>query len=77
MQAIVFVGEILWLVSLPQTKTLKPEIAAPQAVCDDVSAAPPKLKFRTCYAVIRYATSPALRGALRIYLLTATRGRGS
>jgi hypothetical protein len=29
------------LVSLPQTKTPKPEIAAPQAVCDVVIAAPP------------------------------------
>ena len=76
MQAIVFVGEILWLVSLPQTKTLKPEIAAPQAVCDDVSAAPPKLKFRTCYAELRTATSPAQCGALCFYLLTATCGRG-
>ena len=76
MQAIVFVREILRLVSLPQTKSKKPEISAPQAVCDVISAAPPKLKFRTCYAEIRYATSPAQCGALRIYLLTATGGCG-
>jgi hypothetical protein len=30
-------------VSLPQTKTQKPEIAAPQAVCDVVKAAPPRI----------------------------------
>jgi hypothetical protein len=41
MQAIVFVREILWFESLPQTKTQKPEISAPQAVCDVVTAAPP------------------------------------
>ena len=35
-----------WLVSLPQTKSKKPEIAAPQVVCDGLSAAPPKL-FQT------------------------------
>ena len=46
MQAIVFVDKFFWLASLPQTKTPKPEISAPQAVCDVVIAAPPKL-FRT------------------------------
>ena len=76
LHAIVFVEEVLWLESLPQTKSKKPEISAPQAVCDVVIAAPPKLKVRTCYAVIRYATSPAQSGALRSYLLTATCGRG-
>jgi len=32
-----------WFVSLPQTKSKKPVISAPQAVCDVVYAAPPKL----------------------------------
>jgi hypothetical protein len=45
MQAIVFVEEVLWLESLSQTKTPNPEIAAPQAVCDVVIAAPPKSYF--------------------------------
>ena len=30
-----------WLASLPQTKSKKPEIAAPQVVCDVVWVAPP------------------------------------
>jgi hypothetical protein len=34
-----------WLVSLSQTKRKKPEIAAPQAVCDVVIAAPQKISF--------------------------------
>ena len=54
-----------WFVSLPQTKSIKPDISAPQAVCDVVIAAPPKLKFRTTYSALRRATSPAQCGALR------------
>jgi hypothetical protein len=42
-QAIVFVGEIFWFESLLQTKSKKPEISAPQAVCDVVIAAPPAI----------------------------------
>jgi hypothetical protein len=38
MQAIVFVEKFFLLVSLPQTKSKKPEISAPQAVCGVVSA---------------------------------------
>jgi hypothetical protein len=41
-----------------------------------IPLAPPKLKLRTCYAVIRSATSPAQCGALYCYLLTASGGRG-
>ena len=70
LHAIVFVEEVLWLESLPQTKSKKPEISAPQAVCDVVIAAPPKLKARTCYAEIRSTTGPAQCGALRFDLLT-------
>jgi hypothetical protein len=55
MQAIVFVEKVFWLVSLAQIRSKKSEIAAPPAVCDVVSAATPKLKFRACYAEIRYA----------------------
>ena len=55
MRAIVFVEKVFWLVSLAQIRSKKSEIAAPQAVCEVVSAAPPKLKFRICYAEIRYA----------------------
>jgi hypothetical protein len=32
------------LVSLSQTKSKKPEIAAPQAVCDVVAVAPPNIQ---------------------------------
>jgi len=39
-------------------------------------AAPPKLKFRTFYTAIRYATSPAQCAALCYYLLTAACCRG-
>jgi len=34
------------LVSLSQTKSKKPEIAAPQAVCDELALAPQKFKIR-------------------------------
>ncbi|MDO8693859.1 MAG: hypothetical protein Q7J51_07150 [Sheuella sp.] len=46
MKAIVFVKEILWLVSLPQTKTPKPEISAPKEVCDVVSDPPPNSQHK-------------------------------
>jgi len=42
------------LVSLPQTKSKKPEISAPQAVCDEVSAGPPSQHI--------FQGSPALLG---------------
>ena len=51
LHAIVFVEEVLWLVSLPQTKTKKPEIAAPQAVCDVVRAARQNLSFEPAMAL--------------------------
>lgn len=42
-------GQSSGLESLPQAKSKKPEIAALQAVCDVVIAAPPKLMFTTLY----------------------------
>jgi hypothetical protein len=44
MQAIVFVEKVFWLVSFSQTQSKKPEISAPQAVCDVVKAASPDTK---------------------------------
>jgi hypothetical protein len=52
----------------------KTETSVPQAVCDIVMVASPKLKFVTGYAEIRYATSPEQCRALRLYLLTAICG---
>ncbi len=51
-------------------------VASYAALAIRIPLTPPKLKFLTRYAEIRYATSPAERGALRFYLLTATLGRG-
>jgi hypothetical protein len=39
-------------VSLPQTKSKKPEISAPQAVCDVAHAAPPKISIHELICAI-------------------------
>jgi len=52
------------LVSLPQTKSKKPEIAAPQAVCDVVCVGPPELiTLASCHYCLFSSLILALRSS--------------